>query len=164
MTRLARLGTQRGLPSASHHAARFELLELVVAPDRDAAEALTLGADRSRPGPRAHHTGRTVDITSDRGQNLPHLGDLVDRRLEYFALRVVAEPLDPLPVVIEEGATLVEADALRIGDQIERRFRRHATVEERVARLCQGEDHRIVFLVRLLILANCPGHDDIRFA
>ena len=116
MTRLALLGTQRGSPSGSHHASWFELLELVTAPDRDAAEALTLGTDRSRPGARAHHTGRTIDIPSDHGQNLPHLGDLVDRRLEDLPLCVVAEPLDPLPVVIEEGATLLEANSLRVGD------------------------------------------------
>src|SRR5687767_10926060 len=120
--------------SGSHHAPRFQLLEFVVPPDGDATKALALGADRSRPGARAHHTGWTIDIPSDRGQNLPHLGDLVDCRLEDLSLRVVAKPLDPLPVVVEERATLVEANALRVGDQIERRLRGYTAVEQRGAR------------------------------
>src|SRR5829696_4670317 len=162
MTRLASLRTGLDLPIGSHHAARFELFKFVVAPDRDAAETLTLGADRSRPRPRAHHTGRTVDITSDRGQNLPHLGDLVDGRLEDLPLRVVAEPLDPLPVVIEEGATLVEADTLRVRDQIERRLWRYAAVEQRGARCSEGADGGVILGQGRGVLLDSPGHDHIR--
>src|SRR5215207_1375822 len=145
MTLRPHRGTRPDTPSGSHHAPRFQLLERVVTPDGDAAKALSLGADRSRPGARAHHAGWTVDVPSDRRQDLAHLGDLVDRRLEDLPLRVVAKPLDPLPVVVEERATLVEANALRVGDQIERRLRGYATVEQHSARFGEGADGGVVF-------------------
>ena len=131
-------------------------LELMTAPDGDAAEALALGAGGHRAGARAHDAGRTIDIAADDGEVLAHLGDFLDRGGEDLALGVEAEPLDPFPVVVQQGAGFVEAHPVAVRQQVETPLRIDPGIEQRVLGRPERGHGFVVLPLRLRIALDRP--------
>ena len=112
---------------------------------------------RMVPGSRPLLT-RTVpdrpDVPDEHRVHLPHLLDLLHRRLPDLALRVQAGAHRPLVLEVEERAGLLEAHRERIGQHVERDLGAHAVPEQRRARLPLRGDRILEQRVARRVIAN----------
>src|SRR5438034_6192125 len=99
-------------------------------PHRHAAEVLALGTG-GRDAAGAQHAWRP-HVPSQARVEGADLVQLVHGGAVDLLLRVEARPHDPLVREIEEASRLVEAQRLRVGEQVERRLEGDAHVEQPV--------------------------------
>src|SRR5215472_18715112 len=98
-----------------------------VEPDFDAAEVRAFGADRC--GDASAQMARWADVARELGMDFAELRNLVHRSLKNFLLRIEARAHSPFVKQMKKRAGLVETDGFGVRENVERDFKRHATVE-----------------------------------
>ena len=117
-----------------------------------------LGADGS--GDSGAEIARRTDVTREFGEHFAHLFHFFDGGLIDLFLGVEAGAHRPFVEKVKERAGFDESNRFRIGQKIERKFRRNAAIEQLVFR-GPGLVHRaFVDFESARIIANQRGSDE----
>ena len=133
-------------------------------PDWNAAEPLALGARGHGSSTGAHDARGPIDITRHDGKVLANLGHFFDGGREDLPLRIEAKSFDPLPVVVQQCASLVEPDPMAIREEIETPLRIDSRIEQRILGVPKSVDCFVIFSSGLRIALDSPWGHDVRVA